>query len=163
MKNLLICLIIVGFVIHTNAQDQKISTLATVGVTSPILDSGLGFHVGINPSFRVSEKFSGEGQISYMYTRIKSSFLSGDTGFVSTVNTLVGGRYYLSTEDKETRFFLNFLIGINYINEEENGIEKDGELNVGLSAGSFVDFNGIIIGLTYDTPQNMVLKVGYSF
>lgn len=163
MKKLMIFLIMVGFFNHTKAQEQKFSTLTTIGITSPILDNGIGFHVGLNPHLRLTERLSAEGQISYIYTKISSSFLSGNTGSINSINTLVGGRLYLNSEDKNTRFSFNVLAGLNYIKEEENGIAKDTELNLGFSGGLFMDLSKITLGLTYDTPQNLVLKLGYSF
>lgn len=163
MKKLLIFLIMVGFVIHTKAQDRKFSTLTTIGITAPILDNGIGFHLGLNPYLRITERLSAEGQISYIYTKTSSSFLSGNTGSINSINTLVGGRFYLNSEDKKTRFFFNLLAGLNYRKEEENDIAKDAELNLGFSGGLFMDLSKITLGLTYDTPQNLVLKLGYSF
>ena len=163
MKKLLIFLIAVGFVNHTKAQDRKISTLTTIGITSPILDNGIGFHSGLNPHLWLTERFSLEGQISYIYTKISSSFLSGNTGSINSVNTLLGGRFYLNSEDKNTRFFFNLLTGLNYRKEEVNSIAKEAELNIGFSGGLFMDLSKITIGLTYDTPQNLILKLGYSF
>lgn len=163
MKNLLIFLITVSFINHINAQDRQFSTLTTIGVTSPILDDGIGVHLGVNPHLRLTEKLSVEGQISYIYTKIGSSFLSGNTGSLNSINTLVGGRFYLNSEDKNTRFFFNLLAGLNYKKEEENSIAKDAEFNLGFSGGLFLGINKITLGLTYDTPQNLILKLGYSF
>jgi hypothetical protein len=39
---ILLFLFAVGNIYHTNAQNQKFATLATIGVTSPILDNGIG-------------------------------------------------------------------------------------------------------------------------
>lgn len=163
IKNVLIVLIMIGVVSHLSAQEKKISILPTIGVSKQLLNEGTAYHLGVNPSYRFSEKFSGEAQISYLYFQNDGSFLSGNTGFENMVNALIGGRFYLNAEDKKTRFFLNVLAGINYTKEELNsGVENDGEFNVGYSVGSFIDFNKIVIGLTFDAPQNIVLKLGYS-
>lgn len=163
MKQLLVFLIVLGFVNHTQAQDRKISTLTTIGITSPILDNGIGFHVGLHPYLELTDRLSAEGQISYMYTKIGSFFLVGTNGSVNSVNTLAGGRLYLSSKDKNTRFFLNLLAGLNYSIIEENGVTRAGEFNIGYSGGLFMDLSRITIGLTYETPQNLILKLGYSF
>jgi hypothetical protein len=163
MKNLLLFLIMVGFVNYAKAQDQKFSALATIGVSSPILDNGIGFHLGLNPCLRLTERISAEGQISYIYSKIGSSFLKGEQGYFNSINTLAGGRLYFNSGEKKNRFFFNLLVGLNYKKEEENNIEKDGEANLGFSSGVFMDLSRITLGLTYDTPQNLILKLGYSF
>lgn len=146
----------------TNAQESRLELLPTIGVTSPILDNGIGFHVGLNPYVRINKRVSAEGQLSYIYTNITSSFLSGNISSVNSVNTLVGGRIYVNPEDKNTRFFLNLLIGLNYL-KETNNIGGVGEYNVGFSGGTFIELNRVVIGLTFDTPQNLIFKLGYAF
>ena len=163
MKFLYLLLVLFLLTNHLNAQDDRFSILPTIGITRPILDNGLGFHIGVNPSIRLTKWLSGEVQISYVYTRINSSFLSGNEGIVNSVNTLIGGRFYLNSEDKKTRFFFNLLTGLNYNKEEENNISSEGKFQLGFSGGAFVDINRIIVGVSYDTPQNLSLKLGYSF
>lgn len=145
------------------AQKSNFSTLPTIGVTTRILDNGLGYHIGINPSYLLSPKVSIEGQVSYLYTKITSSFLSGKERKSQSINTLAGGRLYLNSEKRINRFYLNLLIGLNYNKEEFNNVKQSGEFGVGLSGGGFLEFNKFVVGLSYDTPQNLVLKAGYVF
>lgn len=152
-----------GLVALAQAQDNRLSTLATVGVSTPILDNGVGFHVGLNPSIRLAPIVAVEGQISYLYTHIGSSFLSGNEGVVHAVNTLAGGRLYLNGPGKRHRFFLNLLLGATYAQEVENGVEKPGAWMLGFSGGGYVALRRLTLGLSYDTPQNLVLKGGYAF
>ena len=91
-----------GFGNKASAQDNNFSIQVATGVSSPLLDSGLGFYVGVNPCIRITKRISAEGQASYMFTKINSSFLSGKTGSIRSVNTLAGGRLYVSPEDKKT-------------------------------------------------------------
>jgi len=164
MKNISILLIFFfGSVIQTIAQDNKLTTLTTIGITSPILDNGIGLYLGVNPNFQITERLTAECQISYSFTKIGSSFLKGDKGFFNSVNTLAGGRLYINREDAKARFYFNLLIGLNYLKEKENNINKEGEFNIGYSGGIFMDISKVTVGLSYDTPQNLILKLGYSF
>ena len=151
---------ILSYGLIVTAQEDRFSTSATIGVTSPILDSGIGFHIGMNPSYSLSSLFSLEGQVSYLYTKTSSSFLSGNKKLSNSINTLAGGRLYLNSEERTNRFYVNLLFGVNYNKEGLNGIKRDGEINAGFSSGAFFELNKFLIGLSYDTPQNLILKVG---
>jgi len=54
-------LTLIGTVVK--AQDNKFSNTAILGVGTPILDNGIGFHIGYNPSLSVHEYFAVEGQL----------------------------------------------------------------------------------------------------
>jgi len=144
-----------------NAQSNNFSSLVTIGVSTPILDNGIGYHVGINPSYLLSNNFSIEGQLSYLNTQVSSSFLSGNDEKSNAVNALVGGRLYLTSAANPNRFYLNLLVGINYNREEVNSVTQEGMINPGFSAGAFVELKRLVIGLSVDTPQNLGIKVGY--
>lgn len=144
-----------------NAQSNNFSTLATIGINTPILDNGVGYHIGINPSYLLSNSFSAEGQLSYLTTQINGSFLSGNDGKSNAVNALVGGRLYLTSAANPNRFYLNLLLGLSYNKEEINSVTQEGMINPGFSAGAFVELKKLVIGLSFDTPQNLGIKVGY--
>ncbi len=144
-----------------NAQSNNFSALATVGLSAPILDSGSGYHVGINPSYLLSNNFSIEGQLSYLATKINGSFLSGNEGKSNAANALVGGRLYLTSAASPNRFYFNLLVGISYNKEEINSLTQEGMINPGFSAGAFMELKKLVLGLSFDTPQNLVLKAGY--
>ena len=163
MKSLYLILISFLSTYHLHAQDNKFSILPTIGITSPFLDNGLGFHIGINPSIRLTERFSAEGQVSYIYNKISSSFISADKYLSHSVNTLLGGRFYLNSEDKKARLFINLLTSLNYNKEEVSSMSSEDRFRLGFSTGAFVDFNNIVIGVSYDTPANLIIKAGYSF
>lgn len=163
MKLLHVFLLLFLYTNHLNAQVDKFSIEPTIGLTTPILDDGLGFHIGINPSIRLTQWLSAEGQISYIYTKVNSSFLSGNVYVINSVNTLLGGRFYLNSEDKKTRFFFSLLTGLNYNNEKKNNMSSEGEFQFGFAGGAYININRIIIGLSYDTPGNLILKLGFSF
>lgn len=156
-------LILLSLGLSVQAQTNSFSVASTIGVTTPILDNGIGLHIGINPSYVLSPNLSMEGQISYLYTSIGATFLSGKEGNSNALNVLAGGRWYLSPAEPTKRFYLNLLLGVNYNTEEVNEVKNDGELSFGYSAGAFYEFNQFLIGLSYDTPQNIVLQVGCVF
>lgn len=162
MKLLHVFLLLFLYTNHLNAQVDKFSIEPTIGLTTPILDNGLGFHIGINPSVRLTQKLSAEGQISYIHGRA-NSFLSGNVNVINSINTLLGGRFYLNSEDKKTRFFFNLLTGLNYNNEKKNNTSSEGEFQLGFAGGAYINISRIIIGVSYDTPQNLILKLGFSF
>lgn len=163
LKKYILILTLLSFVMFANAQKGDFAIAPTIGVTTPILDGGIGFHIGVNPSYSILPSFSIESQLSYLYTKISSSFISGKTGMSNSVNILLGGRQYLNSNEKTTRFYLNLLVGGNYNKQKLNGESYEGEFNFGISAGGFFEFNKFLIGLSYETPQNFILKMGYVF
>lgn len=164
MKNKIYgCLFFLLVTLSTYAQEKDFSISPFVGVTMPILDNGVGAYAGINTSYSITSRFAIEGQVSYLNTKVNSSFLSGNEGVINSANALVGGRVYLSPQEKKTRFYLNALVGGNYSKESVNSIEGDTEFTLGFSGGGFVQIKNFIVGLSYETPQNIVLKAGYNF
>lgn len=163
MRYLIFLFTILFFANHTKAQDSKFSVSPTIGVNVPLLDGGFGFHLGVNPHVKLTQHLSAEAQVSYLYTSISSSFLSGYSGSINALNTLTGLRLYINPETRKTRFFLNLLAGMNYTKEKLNGIEYEGEFNFGFSTGLFVEYNRMIFGISSETPENLVLKTGFSF
>ena len=162
MKKLLFFLIVVGFVNQAKAQDRKFSTLTTVGITSPILDNGIGFHLGLNPNLRLTGRLSAEGQISYIYNNIDSFFLTGYYGSTNHINLLCGGRFYMNSAENINRFFINLLLGLNYEREDRSDREIREEYRLGFAFGGYYQYKKLNFGLTYDT-HHIVLKCGYSF
>lgn len=148
-----------------NAQNNTFSNTITIGIGTPMLDSSnvVGFHIGYNPSFSLSEYFAIEGQVSYFNTQVVGAFLSGDMGTVHSVNALAGPRLYFTFEDKDKHFYLNFLVGGLYHNEMMDRIDSAPEFAFGLSCGAFMNVNQFTFGLSYDTPGNVILKAGRTF
>ena len=144
------------------AQNNSFEKLVTVGVSQPILNNGTGFHIGFNPSFEFTKSFSIDGQLSHIYTNIDSYFLSGDYGRSNDINLLIGSRFYLNSSENKNRFFINFLLGLNYERDDRLGREIREEYRLGFSVGGYYRFKKINFGLTYDT-HHIVLKFGYSF
>lgn len=160
-KASLLLLLLQAFPMGSFGQKRNLANTLSLGVSRPMLDKGIGLHLGLNSAYPINSTFSVEGQLSYLHTWVLSSFLSGETGKVKALNTLVGGRYYLITNNSRNRFFLSLLIGGN----REITVKKDQEMEevirAGYSAGAFFCFNKWWIGLSYETPQNIVLKWAY--
>lgn len=156
----LTCLLsVLGFA--ASAQSSDFSITPNIGLTSPVLDEGVGFHIGVNPSYYLTSWLSLEGQVSYSYTSIRSTFINGNSGEAFSVNTLAGGRVYLLPSHMLTRLYANLLLGVNYFNEEVNEVPQEAELGLGASVGLYVETTKFVFGVSYDTPENLVLKVGY--
>jgi hypothetical protein len=155
----LLCLFPASGTYAQTAFSWEIST----GITTPILDNGIGFHLGVNPTYNLNEYFALEGQASYLFTRIEDSFLTGEKATVNALNLLAGPRLYILGPDRKVRPFINLLVGGNYQSEQRPSATSSSEFTLGFSGGGYVLINQLVLGLSYDTPQNIVLKVGYRF
>ncbi len=159
-KLLLFVLLFLG--IFANAQTKEFSISPNIGITTPILDNGLGIHLGINSAYLFSSHVAVEGQISYLHTRLSATFLSGKEGKSNSVNVLAGGRLYLNSEEKTNRFYFNLLAGGYYEKEKfENNVAH--KFAIGFSSGVYLQLKKVLLGLSFDTPQNVIFKVGYQF
>lgn len=167
MKNQLwsatLLILTIGFGSSVFAQKGSFSTNATVGVTTPILDNGIGVHLGINPSYALFSHLSVEGQLSFIHTNVNGAFISGNEEKVNAGNALVGGRLYFTAPEKNLRPYLNLLLGGNYTRQKRDGGEITANFGPGISIGGFLEMRKLLVGLSFDTPQNIVLKAGFSF
>ena len=162
MKNLLFLILFFGLINNTISQDKSFKKLVSVGISQPILNNGTGFHIGFNPSFELTNTFSFEGQLSYIYNNIDSFFLTGDYGSSNDINLLCGGRFYMNSAENINRFFINLLLGLNYEREDRSDREIREEYRLGFAFGAYYQYKKLNFGLTYDT-HHIVLKCGYSF
>lgn len=155
---MLFCLMLA---ISSIAQQSTFYTSATIGIASPVLDNGVGFHVGVHPSTTLTDRLSFDSQISYLCTDVKSGFLSGGDFNIHSFNMLGGGRFYFNSSEKTNRFYINLLLGGNY-NVESNGVVTiDRNFKLGFSTGAFVKLKRLLLGISFDAPQHRVFKVGY--
>jgi hypothetical protein len=134
-----------------------------LGLSTPVLDNGVGVQLGINPSYSLSSRFKLEGQLSFNYSWISGAFLSGGQSYVYAVNSLVGTAFYLNAEERQNRFYLNLLLGANYYQEFENAMRSEPFFQLGYSIGFYADFNKLILGLAFESPAYPLLKLGYRF
>jgi hypothetical protein len=148
---------------NLNAQGNSFFLIANSGISTPLLEEGIGFHIGLTSSYSLTQHLAVEGQVSYVRTNIKSAFISGRSGIANTCNLLAGARLYFNSEDKKVRPCINLLLGGMYNDEEKEGLDLDPEFGVGLSLGTFVEINKLILGVSFDTPGNIIFKVGYRF
>ena len=158
LKFLLLALFIFSSQLTLLAQEEEFYTTPMIGLSSPILDNGTGFYIGVNPSFPLSRFISVESQLSFAYVKIDGSFISGETGSQSNVNALLGGRLYLLSKERKARPYFNLLVGGMYNSEEDYM-----EFTFGGSAGGFVEINKILLGVSVETPGNIIVKAGYIF
>ena len=156
--------IIAALLLFANITFSQNHVATTIGYALPILDGGNGIHLGLNPSFELSQFFAVEGQLSYTYAKI-NKFISGESAKQNSYNGVVGGRLYILEADKSFRPYLNFMVGILYSTEDDpNLMEKSTETLLGYSAGVHCLIeNKYVIGLASETPGFFVLKVGYQF
>jgi len=157
---ILFMLIISMFQPEANGQRQSLRTLVNVGLSTPFLDKGIGLHLGLNPSIPLFPFLSVEGQVSYLYTQTTSSFISGKKGQSHSLNFLAGGRLYLHRKERKNRLYMNGLIGGNYLKEKLDGQRYIEEFNTGISLGAFYEMKRIVIGLSLESPQNLIMKAG---
>ena len=160
-KAILILLLIISQL--TFSQDKKFSAHIALGANMTILDNGFGPYLGINPAFKIAPIFSLEAQASYMYTYISGSFLSGEKRHLHVSSVVLGFRLYFLKEDKNVRPYISAMAGYNYYSESGGNISTS-TFQLGLSGGAFVEFKKKWnVGLSYDTPQHLVLKGAYVF
>lgn len=145
------------------AQKSTFHTNATLGIGTPILDNGTSYHIGVNPFYELSNHFAVEGQVSFAYSNITGSFLSGDKKKEYSFNALAGPRLFFTKPDKKIRPYINFLLGLNYLDEREGSEAKRTGSNVGFSTGVYVNINQVLVGLSVEAPNLFLLKLGYTF
>lgn len=142
------------------AQESKSAIHVNIGFGGHILDNSTCYHVGINPSYSVTRFLSAEGQLSYVYSDVKGTFLQGYFGNAHTISLLGGGRLYFTNPEKAFRPYVNFMLGGFYLSESlDNG---DNEiLSLNFSSGVFLEFKKFVGGLCLDPQGNVLLKAGY--
>ena len=160
MKKITLLLLSFSLINNTIAQNNSFEKLVTVGISRSILNNGTGFHFGFNPSLELTKSLYLEGQLSHVFTNIDSYFLSGDYGRSNDINLLIGSRFYLNSSENKNRFFINFLLGLNYERDDRLGREIREEYRLGFSIGGYYRFKKINLGLTYDS-HHIVFKCGY--
>lgn len=149
--SIMVVLLCVNFTIQAQS---RFSILPTVGIATPILDNGLGFQLGVNPSLAIRPNFYAEGQLSYTYINT-TAFISGEAGSSSSFYALIGGRFYLTPETKKIRPYINGLVG-GFSSNDSDG-------NLGFSVGGFIEMRRTVIGISFESTQNLVLKLGRVF
>ena len=145
------------------AQEGRFSPSITLGISTPILDNGIGIHLGVNPTFSINQHLYLEGQVSYGFTYVSGYFLSGEEGRQHALSTLVGARIYLNKADNTNRYFLNLLLGGTYGRAILDSDRREIEIYPGITTGAYLERNRIILGLGVESPEHILLKAGYTF
>lgn len=146
-----------------SAQSSRLSFVPNLSLSVPLLDNGIGAQIGLNPSMRIVSFISLEGQVSYNYTQISDSFLSGNAGSSQTINAFIGPRVYLSKSGVRNRLYLNLLVGNSWSTEKADDKEERIENDLGLATGLFLERERIVFGLSLESPQNLMFKFGLVF
>ncbi len=146
------------------AQDKKMQVSTTVGYSlnydafdGPSLRSSPGFHLGFNLYKRVPKRFKTDLQLS-----INLSGRGSSKGNVLSVNPLFGGRYYITNPESSNNVFVNTLIGGSLVRETGDDFYEN-FLSVGYSVGCYANLNRLVLGLSIESYNNLIIKVGYKF
>ena len=162
-KNIfLIFIFFFSFGLSTEAQTKKHEFSYTIGLVVNHDELGSGYqtftyggHVGFNMYSKKVKQLKSELQVSLnLVGRDGSSFLS--------LNALYGGRYYFVDPAKTTTFFVNTLIGGLYLNESGDDFIEN-LIGFGYSIGFFMDKDRFLIGVSAESFNNFIFKIGYTF
>jgi hypothetical protein len=157
---LIIIIFILGYNYRLLSQKNLASLQPSIGIAAPILDGGIGFSLSMNGHQPLNSYFGLEGQIAYVYSKIKGSFISGRQGSINSISAMAGLRLYFNPKD-DIRFYINGLVGYTAYNETLDGTAFK-ERDPGMSLGAFLDFNRkYVVGLSLEAPEFVVLRVGY--
>lgn len=149
--------------IQTKAQQpQRFILTPNVGLTTPILDNGLGIMGALNLEGRALEYVSGEGQLSFSYNRIQASFLRGEKGHRRGASFLLGPRIYFNSTEWRNRFYVNFLFGGTYRNDQQENKSDFKALVFGHSFGLYWSREKFNLGLSLDSYAIYALRIGWS-
>lgn len=161
MTRLLFLLLCLGLYMTLPAQRQSFAVTPQAGLVFPVLDEGIGIHIGLNPTARLLSWISAEGQFSYSNTRITREFLSGTPRTpkrIHTTQAMGGLRLYLNRERNKYRPFLNVMLGTGYIEETDLDPGFEGAASYGI----FVQGPHLMGGLSIETHGALLFKLGYT-
>jgi hypothetical protein len=181
MKYIIICLLLSVSICNSSAQEQKSwRTNIAIG-TVPFISGaenrnyGLfdGFHLAADKIYRFNARWHFQAQCAYAFTKfgepiVYPFFKDKEAGYLHLFNLLAGSRYYLSHEEKKTRFSVIALLGLS------TGIDRHRPVNapayyhkvpwfnshLGLNMEIKKHFN---LELAGDNYPNFFFKFGYAF
>ncbi|GAB5526291.1 MAG: hypothetical protein Roseis2KO_41630 [Roseivirga sp.] len=161
-KTLWVCLLIFLANSVVQAQEKKKEFAVTAGFAVKIanpdfFESSHGLHLGINMYNRHASKFTSDAQFSLNYTSDK--FTSSER---LTINALYGVRMYFNPPENNTRFFMNLLAGFAFRNETGDDFVENLP-DIGYSGGVYMESGRFLLGVSVDSPTNVIFKVGYTF
>tara|TARA_Y100001954_G_scaffold231604_1_gene281320 strand:+ start:897 stop:1382 length:486 start_codon:yes stop_codon:yes gene_type:complete len=142
------------------SQKSNLKLSASIGLSRTILDDGRGINLAFNSYKKINSKFYFEAQVSNIWTKINSSFLQGNQGNIYSSNFLAGLNYYIKS--KKPMVYFNFLTGLSYTNERINNSKNYEIVDLGVFTGIFLKLKKILIGFGLESPQNIVVRIGFN-
>ena len=150
--------------LRVNGQDKRFEFAPTLGFVVHHEDLGYSFqeftygaHLGINMYNAQVKRFKSDLQVS-----LNTSGIANTSSNLITINGLYGGRYYILDPGKTTKVFVNALLGGAFVNETGDDFSES-YLDVGYSAGIFVQTRRLLLGASAESFNNFVFKAGYTF
>ena len=142
------------------AADKKAAFAVTAGYAEKLdqfSGPSRGFHLGLNMYKSNARRLGWDTQLAFNLTDDKNS---SSTYFTPTI--MGGGRYYFTSDEKRIRVFTNFLAG--FALELESGDDFTAtEPDIGYSVGLFVQAKKWVYGVSVESPENLIFKVGITF
>ncbi len=158
LASLLLCLASSVLQAQEKRKEFALTGGFAVKITDPIVpESSHGFHLGVNMYNRDARKFTSDAQFSLNYT-----FDKFGSGRLFTLNALYGVRMYFTSPEKNTRIFMNLLAGFAFRNETGDDYVENLP-DIGYSGGVFMESGRYLIGVSVDSPVNVIFKLGYTF
>lgn len=159
---LLIGMFLFSFSAIAQTQEKKNEFTLTVGFVNRIAieqfgNTGKGLYLGVNMYKRNAEGFTTDAQLSLNFVNLDNSSTN-----VLQINALYGVRFYFSKRESSSRIFANVLLGPAFKNESGDDFTES-LIDVGYSGGMFLESKRMVFGVSLDAPQNLALKVGYTF
>lgn len=159
-KTGIILFLVLASVSNMYAQSKKFSVNLNAGPGVKLLESGVGFHVGVQPYYAVWKYAGIEALASYSNIKINGSFISGRKGKETNVNLLLGGRVYFVSPEKKNRVFVNILFGQRYTTKTLDGNKTGPAWESAGSAGLYFQPSRFLIGAGVESPGYVFLRFG---
>jgi len=121
------------------------------------LETAFGIHIGANMYSRELKRIKSDLQVS-----LNLSGMPAGSGRILSFNALYGGRYYILNPEKPASVYVNALVGGVFIAESGDDYTEN-RFGLGYSAGVFGDIDRFIVGISVESFNAYILKVGYSF
>lgn len=153
--------LLLGSVWSLPAQNADRSLAITLGLASPVLDNGLGPQIGLNPRIPLNDYLALGGQLSYQYLSIQGTFLAGNRGNEQVGQALAGLHLFLLPDRFRVRPYLAVLAGGAIFTENVSGSAAASVVQVGYSLAAYADIDRWLVGIAYEGPGYLLLKVGY--
>lgn len=118
------------------------------------IEESSGFHIGANMYKDNAEHLSYDAMLAL-------NVVDGTSNRIVPLS-LIGVRYYLTSNENQTRIFANALAGFALEVKQENG-DTNTRPDLGYSAGIFVEGSKLLLGISLENPEVIVLKLGVVF